>query len=141
VAIDIFRLDRITGEGIFIKSGAAPSYIKRDGALFRIRSATMPIGVLRNIDAEKIRSRVGRGDVIFMMSDGISGVNEAAVREAKYDANWDGGADAPWLIDMLNSFNAEATDIPKRIVEGAAKNNTHPDDMTVIVGCVVEIKM
>jgi len=79
VALDIFRYDLKRGEGVFIKSGAAISYVKRGDSLFRIRSETAPLGLMQKIDAERVKIDVRPGDVIIMMSDGVAEANEAAL--------------------------------------------------------------
>ena len=122
--VDLFELDTITGDATFIKSGAAPSYVKREGSIFRIRSETAPIGLMKSIDAERVRVEIKDGDYIVMLSDGVSSTPE----------------DAPWLLELL----AEA---PKRnikeyaeyILSAAVKSSRTGDDMTVAVAKVKKI--
>ncbi len=120
VTVDLFSLDLITGEAMFYKCGAAPSYIKRGSSLFRIRSRTSPLGPLGELDAERIRVELEAGDHIIMFSDGISADSD----------------DAPWLIELL------AKPMPKGmttegyselILKAARAQNGGKDDMTVRV--------
>ena len=46
MALDLLSLDLYEGRAGFLKSGAAASFVYRDGALFRIRSRTIPLGLL-----------------------------------------------------------------------------------------------
>lgn len=120
VAIDLFELDRIRGECSFLKSGAASSYIKRGGSLFRIKSETVPLGLLKTVDAELIRADVTEGDFVIMISDGISG----------------NGEDAPWLLELLGkSFprDADVKGLADKILAEAIKNSKRRDDMSVLV--------
>jgi stage II sporulation protein E len=122
VALDLFSLDLISGEASFIKSGAAPSYIKRGASLFRIKSETMPLGVMRTVDAEKIDAEVAAGDYVVMLSDGI----------------FENGEDMPWLVSLLNSApEPDLKSYAERILKSAKselKNRGKaPDDMTVLV--------
>ncbi len=118
VALDIFAFDRITGEGVFIKSGAAPSYIKRGKSLFRIKSATMPLGVLKGVDAERIASKIEVGDTVIMLSDGVL----------------DGAEDCPWLVELLNRENGEdPRGLSEKILKEAALMSEGGDDMTAVV--------
>ena len=116
--IDLFELDLLNGNGVFLKSGAAPSYIKRDSSIFRIRSQTAPIGLLRSIDTEKISVEIRRGDYIFMMSDGIA----------------DSAEDAPWLLLLLGEPpKKNLTEYAEYILNEAKKNSRVQDDMSITV--------
>lgn len=114
--VDLFELDLLFGRASFIKSGAAASYVKRENSLFRIRSATMPIGILDAPDAERIRFDVQAGDVIVMLSDGVSQSPE----------------DSLWLVDMLSdAWESDLDLMAQKILEGARTHAERGDDMTV----------
>lgn len=121
--IDLLEFDTCYGHASFLKSGAAASYVRREGNLFRLRSRTIPIGLVREVDAEKLRFDTQPGDLIIMLSDGVSQNTE----------------DAPWLVEMLSkpmgaSLEAAANAILERALsEGAA------DDLTVIIAKVTTI--
>ena len=83
--VDLMELDLIKGEASFYKSGAAPSYVFRDGSLFKLRSRTMPIGILRDTEIKSFNFELSEGDVVVMMSDGVTGGKE----------------ECPWLFDLL----------------------------------------
>lgn len=116
--VDLLEIDLIGGEGIFIKSGAAPSFVKRGSSIFRIRSQTAPIGLMESIDSEKIKVDLRIGDHLIMLSDGIA----------------DESDDAPWLLLLLGE---EALSSPeayaRKILCEAIKNVGTRDDMTVAV--------
>lgn len=122
--IDLFELDLLNGNGMFLKSGAAPSYIKRESSIFRIRSQTAPIGLLRSIDTEKINVEIKAGDHIFMMSDGIADATE----------------DAPWLLLLLGDPPKKSlSEYAQYILNEAKKNSNTQDDMSITVIKVEEI--
>lgn len=83
--VDIAEIDLMTGEARFIKSGAAPSFVLRDGSIFRLQSKTVPIGIIRALDAEMIKFDVREGDTVVMLSDGVA---------RSYD-------EAPWLLELM----------------------------------------
>ena len=85
--VDAAQIDLTTGEARFVKSGAAPSFVLRDGSIFRLQSKTVPIGILRALDAEMIRFDVRQGDTVVMVSDGAA---------RSFD-------EEPWLLDLLTS--------------------------------------
>ena len=85
--IDLLELDLLTGSASFVKSGAAQSYVVRNGAIYRLMSRTVPIGIIRAIDAQRLRMDVMDGDVIVMLSDGVTQGNE----------------ECPWLTELLTA--------------------------------------
>ena len=114
--VDLLEFDLLSGRATFIKSGAAPSYVKRGGSLFRIRSKTVPVGMMATLDAEKIRFDAAPGDVIVMLSDGVSQTPE----------------DAPWLLELLSeNWEGDLQDAAQRIVAVAGRMREHADDLSV----------
>lgn len=116
--IDLMELDMITGEACFIKSGAAPSFVKRGGNLFKLQSKTVPIGIMRALDAEQIKFTLEEGDKIVMLSDGIA---------QSFD-------ECSWLLDMLSQDEWESGGIEsmaEKIMIAAESKNNRTDDMTV----------
>ena len=114
--VDLFELDLLTGRAAFIKSGAVASYVRRGDALFRIRSSTLPMGILRALDAEQTAFDVHAGDRVILLSDGISQSPE----------------ESPWLATLLGG---ELPDDPQAtarlILERARESSDCSDDMTV----------
>ena len=115
--IDLAEIDLKTGEAKFIKSGAAPSFVIRDGSIYRLQSKTVPIGIIRALDAEMIRFDVEAGDIIVMLSDGVARSFE----------------ECPWLLDMLTTdrdvLSGEADLAAEKIVRSAAERGSS-DDIT-----------
>ena len=116
VALDLLSLDLYEGRAGFLKSGAAASFVYRDGALFRIRSRTIPLGLLRIVDSEEATFDVRVGDVMVLLSDGVLGESE----------------DGNWLKDIL-AAGGESRLLAKRIVETAAVRVSSFDDKTATV--------
>ena len=117
MALDVFRFDTVTGEAEFFKSGAASSYIKRSSSLYRIKSGTMPLGIMKKVDAERIRASVVEGDTVVMISDGVS----------------EPADDAPWLVELLNEAIDEPSALASRISASAKMHNSKRDDISVLV--------
>lgn len=121
--VDLFEFDLYSGEAVFYKCGAAPSYVKREGSIFRIRSETAPIGLMKSIDAEKIRVEIKPGDYIIMLSDGVSQSPE----------------DSVWLLELLSRTpKSDIRAYAELILEEAKKNSKSLDDMSVAVARVVK---
>ncbi|MBR2354118.1 MAG: SpoIIE family protein phosphatase [Clostridia bacterium] len=115
---DLLSLDLMEGKASFYKSGAAPTYVYRDGGLFKLRSRTVPLGILRDPDVKKIGLEIGSGDLIIMVSDGVT----------------QGREECPWLYDLLRS-HAERSDVERLadLVVKYAKDEGSTDDISVMV--------
>ena len=118
--LDLFEVNIFTGEAVFLKSGGAPSYIKRGSSIFRIRSNTAPLGIMSTIDTEKIRVQVEHGDFVIMTSDGVHGIPE----------------DAPWLLELIGAINPKSSrELADAILAAAIKHKRREDDDLTV--CVV----
>ncbi len=79
VTVDLCELDLLCGSATFLKSGAAPSFLKRGASLFRIRSRTVPLGLFGTPDSERVNVEIEAGDRIILLSDGIVAKEESEV--------------------------------------------------------------
>lgn len=70
--VDLCEIDLFTGSASFLKSGAAPSFVVRASKVFRLESRTLPVGILGNVDAQATRFDLLPGDLVVMVSDGVS---------------------------------------------------------------------
>lgn len=121
--VDLFDFDLVTGEAVFYKCGAAPSYVKRGTSIFRIRSETAPVGIARTIDAERIRVEVEAGDVVVMLSDGISS----------------GAEDGAWLLELIaRPVVGGVREYAEMILAEAERRTALSDDATVAVAKIVK---
>ncbi len=91
-SVDLLEIDLITGASCLVKSGAAPSFVKRGENIFRLHSKTAPIGIMKNPDAERLDFQLREGDIVVMVSDGIASDEK----------------DSGYLVDFLSSI--EVTD-------------------------------
>ncbi len=122
--VDLFELDLIRGDAMFLKSGAAISYVKRDSSIFRIRSETAPIGLMRTIDTERVRVEIKPEDYVIMISDGIS----------------QSGEDVTWLLELLSKpVRRPLSELAELILAEAKARSKNGDDMSVIALKIVKI--
>lgn len=116
--LDLFSVDLYRGDAEFLKSGAAPSYVKRGNSIFRIKSKTAPLGLMKSVDAERIRVDLEGDDYIIMLSDGIAQSAE----------------DTPWLLELLSKPpKRNLKEYADHILAVSLKNLPKTDDMTVLV--------
>ena len=122
--VDIAQIDMLSGEARFIKSGAAPSFVLRDGGIFRLQSKTVPIGIMRALDAEMIKFDVQDGDRVVMVSDGVT---------RSYD-------ECPWLLDMMSTdeevLDGDVEDAAERIIREAIAHGSEDD----VTAGVIEVR-
>jgi stage II sporulation protein E len=116
--VDLMELDLIRQKAYFFKSGAAPTYIFRGGGLFKMRSRTVPIGIIKEPDFKKIEIDIASGDLVVMVSDGVT----------------DGKEECPWLFDLLRSQGDLANvDRLADLIVKYAKAEGASDDISVLV--------
>ena len=123
--MDICAVDLYTGETEFIKMGASPTFILRGGAVFAIRSSTLPIGILKDVDMDITRKKMLRNDILVMVTDGMA---EAVNKE-------------DWIADALRECHHTAPqDIADYLLSEAQRLTVGDirDDMTVIVAGIWE---
>ena len=121
--MDLSILDLYTGKIEFVKIGAAASFVRRaNGQVEVIKSTTLPIGILNNVDIESFGYKLEDGDFAIMMSDGVS---DAGIEEKEN-----------WVVDTLKEIKSRNPQtIADTLMEEAIERygNTVADDMTVLV--------
>ncbi|SMC28982.1 stage II sporulation protein E [Clostridium acidisoli DSM 12555] len=128
--VDLCSVDLYSGYASFMKVGASASFIKRKDRVEVINSKTLPIGVLDKVDIEKTKKKLKNGDIIVMISDGVT------------DFNNNNAAKTDWVVDFLK--NADGNN-PKKLVEELVKKSVDmgkgkaKDDITAIVSKVYSL--
>lgn len=79
--LDIISVDLYEGSAQFYKAGAAASLICRSGRVIRVDRASMPLGILRDIDFERATGQMNGGDLLLMMSDGAADIPRDLLRD------------------------------------------------------------
>ncbi len=116
--VDLMELDLMLGKASFYKNGAAPTYVFRNGGIIKLRSRTVPVGILQESDTRRIGFDLTAGDMVVMVSDGVT----------------QGKEECPWLFDLLRNQGAEVScDRIADLVVKYAKNEGATDDLSVIV--------
>ncbi|VBB06405.1 stage ii sporulation protein e (spoiie) [Lucifera butyrica] len=129
VTVDMAIIDNLTGETDFLKIGSAPSFIKRVREIFTIESASLPIGILNQIEIEPVKAKLVAGDTVIMVSDGVT------------DLSSRGGEKEIWLTNFLRRMeNDDPQQLAERILQRAVElaGAKIRDDMTVLVAKVVK---
>lgn len=81
--LDMMQADPRTGKAIFLKCGAVPTFILRDGGIFKITAASMPLGITTELNAECVTAKLLPGDLVVICSDGVVPDLDAEVKLCK----------------------------------------------------------
>lgn len=123
--LDLGMIDLKKGSMETVKMGACPSYIKRDdGDVDLISSSSLPVGILSDIKTDRYKTKIGNGDYIIMVSDGI------------IDAGKSNNFGDNWLIYFLQKIDStNPKEIANKILDRALELQLGDieDDMTVLV--------
>ncbi len=123
VTMDMSVVDCQSGIMHCIKLGAVSTFIKRDGWVEIIKSSTLPMGVLEQVDYDCTDKKLYDGDYVIMISDGVLDNLPCVNKEEK-------------LVEIINAVKMKK---PKAIAEEILKasmgynNEKAFDDCTVLV--------
>lgn len=125
--IDLLCIDLITGIAEFYKIGAAESLISHNGNIETVYSSTLPAGMLADIRPQGQIKRLGDGDTVIMMSDGISEAGSGTVR-------------TEWIKQKLRCMPTDAEETAQDIMETVIEKSHGliDDDMTVAAITITE---
>ena len=127
--MDISVIDLYSGKVEFVKIGSPPSYIKKKNKVEIIKGASLPAGILENLDLDLFQGKAYAGDFIIMVTDGVA------------DSNLDDAESIDWLADFIEQVE---TSNPQELADTImlkACSNYGPhigDDVTVLVAKVWE---
>ncbi len=119
--IDICIVNLYTGTAEFLKTGAAPSYIKKADSVEEIFCSSIPAGLITGEKSDCAYREIKNGEYIVMVTDGVI---ESTLQTGKK------------LSDILGSFSGES---PQMVADAimsfavAASKGSLKDDMTVFV--------
>lgn len=114
--VDLLQLSLTTAQGMLLKWGAAPSYLRRGGSVKRLGTASVPPGLEVGGDhsgVQRIRLSLQEGDLLVLTSDGA-------------------GESAQERIACLQETSAK--EAAAQILKNAGENGG--DDQTVVAICL-----
>lgn len=83
--VDVAKIDLFTGDVSFYKAGSAPSFVKKDDKVSKINSNSLPIGILSKVSFERSFSRIREGDIVLMVSDGVTFLDDEWIKKTLAD--------------------------------------------------------
>ncbi len=119
--LDVACFDLYTGHLQLMKAGAPLTLIRKNGKVISCDTASLPVGILRDISFEHSEIRLKEGDIVLMVSDGAicSGTD--------------------WMeAELTAAGQFTAQQLAERIVQQARlrRLDGKDDDITALVGIV-----
>ncbi len=115
--LDVTAIDLYSGDIDFMKAGAAISFIRKAGDMYRVETPSLPLGILPEVEFTYTEDTLSVGDIIVMVSDGAVATGEEWIEHII--STWEDKS-MQQLADLIND---EAT---------ARRNDGHDDDITVM---------
>jgi len=117
--VDLMCIDLFTGETVFYKYGAAPSYVRTGRTVRRVRSENLAAGLIIGEEdglPDIVKMRLKPGSLALVASDGvIAETNDA------------------WLRELLGEFESgDAKHLARQALQAAYTRYGAGDDMTVL---------
>ncbi|HQD72808.1 MAG TPA: SpoIIE family protein phosphatase [Clostridiales bacterium] len=115
--LDIAKINLYTGETTIFKAGAAPSYARRKGKTVKLEKSSLPLGIIQDMEFEKLSIKLYEGDILTLMSDGAADCPQEIIKE-----------------ELMKAVGAGIADFSESLAKRAYKcaENKHKDDITVI---------
>ena len=115
--LDVAAIDLYSGRTDFMKAGAALTFIRRQGDMYRVDTPSLPAGILPQVDFSVTEDELSEGDIIVMVSDGAVATGE------------------DWIDHIISAWdNKSMQQLADHITDEAVSRRTdgHDDDITVI---------
>lgn len=116
--LDIVSVDLFTGELQLRKAGAAGTVLRKKRYAEYLEAKSAPVGILPDISFARSEKTVDSGDLIVMVSDGVT------------------ASGTEWLTDLVGNFSGDdPQQLAEQIVDRAVRDRAdgHEDDVSAVV--------
>lgn len=114
--VDLLQMDLYSGRSCIYKLGAAPTYLRRGGAVERLEGTSLPAG-LSSGAPDRFPLTLDAGDCVVLVSDGVAT-----------------GKEDGWLRQALEEFDGlSPQELAGRILRESGERMGAGDDRTVMV--------
>ncbi len=119
--IDLLCVDLYSGEAQMYKIGSAQTLMLNQGEVKTVASSSVPMGILSDIRLDKKTAALKEGDVILMMSDGIT---ESGCSVSRTE----------WIRKIMAKPFESVDKLAKEVMDTALEKNNGiaKDDMSVV---------
>ncbi len=80
--VDMCVFDLYQGNCEFMKAGASTTFVRYSDRVERISSTTLPIGVIQDIEIDRVKRELSDGDFVIMITDGVMDALPVGEQEA-----------------------------------------------------------
>lgn len=125
-SLDMTVINKSTRRAHIFKMGASSTFVKHNGKVAIIKKPAPPVGVASALELEYLDFRLDRGDVLVMVSDGVSDC----------DRN---DRECGWLIERLTEIGSSDPGVIAELIINKAVEKygiKERDDLTVLVAVV-----
>lgn len=128
--LDLCMVDLYTADMEIMKIGGAPTFIKRGQRVETIEAATLPMGILDQMELASMRRKLYDKDIIVMVSDGVlDGIGRMFPDEERTDR---------LAQEIANLYSGIPKDMAKSLLRLAGGDKGVRDDMTILVASLYE---
>ncbi|MCD8096048.1 MAG: SpoIIE family protein phosphatase [Ruminococcus sp.] len=126
--LDFLKLDLFSGRAEFLKSGAAPAYLCRDGSMIKIDCDSYPAGIFTSSSPDLFSCKLFDGDILMLASDGAPFEALECAAQIAYDSP-DIGADSlayaigSRCVSLVSEKTQKTDDITLAIVKISYKKD------------------
>ncbi|MFA7467341.1 MAG: SpoIIE family protein phosphatase, partial [Desulfotomaculaceae bacterium] len=121
--LDMLEINLYLGQVELIKIGAAPGFWVRGDRVEIIRSHSLPVGIVNEINTFSRHEKLAVGDLLVMVTDGIIDAH----READEDEDWVAGV----LGEIIDLPPGEVAELLVKLARSGGNRQVY-DDMTVL---------
>ncbi|OON98533.1 MAG: hypothetical protein ATN35_00950 [Epulopiscium sp. Nele67-Bin004] len=127
--IDVTIIDTSTGVAKLLKAGAATTFVLRGDEVITIRSHSLPVGIIKDVDIETHVVQLEYGDTIVMVTDGLLSTTDDAL-----------GREEAFKQFIIEEKCGDPVQLANYLLERSRKllAGEYSDDMTVVVGRIWE---
>lgn len=122
--LDMCIIDLYTGICEMLKIGAVSTVILHNNNIDVIKSSSLPVGILNDVEPDTRRKKLSNGDIVVMFTDGVIDSTNAIINKEH------------WIADILLRTNyTNPEDVANAIFEKTKENykGVIKDDITILV--------
>lgn len=79
--LDLLSVNLYSGEAVFMKAGAAATFIYRDNRTMRAECSSLPLGIIQEVEFQRIGGRLLEKDIVITISDGASTLTKNIIND------------------------------------------------------------
>jgi stage II sporulation protein E len=121
--LDICTINLYTGKAEFVKVGAVSTFIIHDGNVEMLKSTTLPVGIVGEVDTDIYERTLQKNDIILMVTDGVLDSTGGVIGNEE------------WIVKTIEDLQIiNPKNLADKILTAAKENsrNVIRDDMTVL---------